>query len=281
MTSTLTKNQKKTRRAEFVDDDGKLCVIEVEIRHDDECGNGHNTFSITGTVYDRHERIPGERPIRNSKGESVWPGSSGCIHEEIAKRMPELAPFIKWHLTSTDEPMHYIANAAFHASDRDHNGLRKGEPSRFEYGLKFDDVPITHQLKSTKFWQFLKERVGTGEFQIAEHQHPPDSGNYKFAPKYSFVGYAEKWHECPFDSRIEAEEFAAALKQCRVAFVKIPVEFSEGKERDLDAARSCAVWPDATDDELMADDLKERLAERLPALQAEFQAAVESLGFTF
>ena len=42
-----------------------------------------------------------------------------------------------------------------------------------------------------------------------------------------------------------------------------------------------AIWPEATDEELTAPDLKERLEARLPALLEEFQAAVESLGFTW
>ncbi len=55
----------------------------------------------------------------------------------------------------------------------------------------------------------------------------------------------------------------------------------EGKERELDFARSSAIWPEATDAELMADDLKDRLIERQSQLLAEFKAAVESLGFTY
>ena len=46
--------------------------------------------------------------------------SGGCIHDEVKKYFPELVPYIKWHLTSMEEPMHYIANTVYHASDRDH-----------------------------------------------------------------------------------------------------------------------------------------------------------------
>lgn len=55
----------------------------------------------------------------------------------------------------------------------------------------------------------------------------------------------------------------------------------EGKERQLDAARSSAVWEDATDEELSvpAEQLKQALMERLPALQAEFKDALIELGF--
>lgn len=45
----------------------------------------------------------------------------------------------------------------------------------------------------------------------------------------------------------------------------------EGKDRELDYARASAVWPDATDEELMAPDLKEKLEARLPALMQEFE----------
>ena len=55
----------------------------------------------------------------------------------------------------------------------------------------------------------------------------------------------------------------------------------EGKARELDAARHAAIWPDATDAELTNPGLKERLDARLPALLAEFRAAVEELGFTY
>lgn len=51
----------------------------------------------------------------------------------------------------------------------------------------------------------------------------------------------------------------------------------EGKERELDHARSSAVWPDATDEELMAPDLKEKLEARLPALMQEFKLAMMDL----
>lgn len=53
------------------------------------------------------------------------------------------------------------------------------------------------------------------------------------------------------------------------------------KRRDLAAARSSACWPDATDEDLTAPGLEDRLRARLPGLMWEFKAAVESLGFTY
>ena len=113
--SVLTKKQVKTFRTEYTNEDGQPCVLIAEVRYDDKCNNGHNTFTITGGLYDRSDRIPHEASVKNSSGKTLWLGSCGCLHDEISKRFPELAPFIKWHLVSTDGPMHYIANAMYHA----------------------------------------------------------------------------------------------------------------------------------------------------------------------
>jgi len=44
----------------------------------------------------------------------VWREESfGTVHTEIATHFPELAPLIKWHLVSTEAPMHYVANGLF------------------------------------------------------------------------------------------------------------------------------------------------------------------------
>lgn len=151
--SVLTKNQKKTFGPKPIDGWGKGAQITATVRFDDECGNGHNSFAITAEI-----RRPRARDC----------DACGCLHDEVAKHFPELAPLIKWHLCSTDGPMHYIANTEYH------------------------------------------------------------------------------------------------VKQGR-----------------LDYARSTAIWPDATEEELKAPGLHKELQERLPALMSEFRAAVESLGFTW
>jgi len=69
----------------------------VIIRHDDSCGNGHNTFTITGEY--RHF----------SSGLYM----AGCIHEEIGRKFPDLKHLFKWHNCSTDGPLHYIENTMF------------------------------------------------------------------------------------------------------------------------------------------------------------------------
>ncbi len=95
-------NQKiKTFSREYMEH-GRKQRLSVELRFDDDCRNGHETFSITASGWE-WER-------------GAWRETfGGCCHEEIAKRFPELAPLIQWHLVSTDGPMNYTANTLYHA----------------------------------------------------------------------------------------------------------------------------------------------------------------------
>ena len=193
-----------------IKDYGKGATLSVELRFDDSCRNGHETFSITGDV---------RSPARWEAG--------GCLHDDIAKVFPELAPLIKWHLTSTDGPMHYVADTCYHAGDRDCYGLRRGERRPI---LGPDKVPT---------WV---PKITPEKYVKGDDQPPPVLVEY------------ELW--------------------CREG---------EGKERDLAAARSCAVWPDATDEELCQErpQLEAALKARLPALLAEFKQAMLEIGFIY
>lgn len=221
MTTTLTRDQKKHFRADYTEVDGTPAVLIAKVRYDDECGNGHNTFSITGELYDRPSYMRGEPAVDHESGKRLWLGACGCLHDEIAKRFPELAPLIKWHLTSSDGPMHYIANTVYHADEH-------GPTHAWVYFTGPDPLKIDTQ---ERLLGYVKAR------QAHEAEGQP--------------GYRVEW-----DART-------------------------AKVRDLDAARASAVWPEATDEDLTAPGLRERLEARHAALMAEFRAAVESLGFTY
>jgi hypothetical protein len=261
--SKLTKQQYKSFGPRAIKGYGDGAAIWCHVRYDDECGNGHNTFAITGTV-----RVPKQRDA----------AAGGCLHDDIAEAFPELAKYIKWHLCSSDGPMHYVANTKHFASDRDCWGYAKGEPSAWEYGVRFNGVPVTHRI-SKKFYDFIQGRKGTGPFYVVAFAHDRDPKTY--SPNFSLIGFAEKWHECPFRDKTEAEEFCEALNTCEVGFVKVPTAFSNGKERELDNARAAAIWPDATDEELTAPGLEDRLMARLPKLLEDFRHDMEELGFTW
>lgn len=257
----------------------------VLIRHDDECENGHETFSVTANIYGGPYQETDKRKC--GYGEPVV---CGCCHDILAAYVLEVAHLIKWHLVSTDGPMHYPVNAIYHAGDRDHNGHKAGEPSSWSHAIQFGSNPIKHKV-STKLWKWLKEESAHPghekyDFEVIRMDHENRAGEtFKFAPKYTYGGYphATRWHECPFDTEPEALEFLKALQKQDPQFLQVPTAWSDGKQRELDHARSNAVWPDATDEELMVEpeQLKAVLLARLPKLMEEFKAIVEAEGFKY
>lgn len=189
--------------------------ITVNIRFDDQCKNGHQSFSITADVYTDASRL--RRDCQ----------ACGCLHDDIARIFPTLAPLIKWHGVNTDGPTHYIANTLYHAGDRDCHGLRKGESRQ-----------IINGRTGKPSWRLVSEPADLPQYIDSDTQ-PTEQAIRHYVP----------W--------------------CRIG---------EGKTRDLTTARSTAVWPEATDEQLTSDELPALLAARLPALIAEFKADMERIG---
>lgn len=217
--SKLVKKQKKNI-PKFLSTKDFTGIIIVNLRYDDECGNGHNTFSVTADMYEA---------TKNGKYRDY---AFGMLKDEIRKHFPEYEKYLKWHLCSSDGPMHYIANTLYHASDKDCWGGKKGEVRWYRYNVKVN-----------------------GGLVFAEDVEP-----YKLPDKK------------------EAMEIADRIGG---VIVPVPWVYHEGKDRELDWARDSAIWPDATDEELLSPDLKEKLEARLPALMLEFKAMIEELGFEY
>jgi len=57
-------------------------------------------FSITAEI----NRLHGRRWMEDA---------GGMLHGEVAMHFPMLEPYLKWHLVSTDGPMHYLENAQY------------------------------------------------------------------------------------------------------------------------------------------------------------------------
>ena len=184
---------------------GKDYQIAVDVRFDDECNNGHESFSMTADITENRRFY-----------------MSGCCHDEIAKHFPSLAKLVKWHLSSTDGPMHYIANTLYHA-------VEHGPTHAWVYytGTSMSD-PLRLSPGETK------ERL-LGYFKAAKAKEAEGK-----------PGYRVEWDE----------------KTIKVA--------------NFDHARSSAIWPEATVEQLRD---KEQLAARLPGLLAEFHADMVAAGF--
>lgn len=230
--SKLTKHQQKTFRRDFMER-GQPVTIVATVRYDDRCGNKHNTFSITADRYgaDRH---PGEPTVNyagpDGTGRVLWLNSCGCLHADVAAHFPDLAPLIKWHLTSSDGPMHYVANTTYHADEHGPNR------AWVYYSPEKDGTPLDPLNLSGYSKENGKECL-LGYFDAEKARRAEGQ-----------PGYRVQWDE----------------KTAKVA--------------NLEYARSSAVWPDATLEQLRD---KAQLEARLPALMAEFRAAVESLGFVY
>jgi hypothetical protein len=167
MRTQRTDKQVKVYGPRFYTEDGARMRITAKVRYDDSCRNGHNSFAITCD-------------IATQKRNGRWyDEGGGAAHELIAAHFPELAPFMKWHLTSSDGPLHYIENTAYWAGKRGHCNGQPGDPPNLAH------------------------------------------------------------------------------------------------------ARKCAVWPDATDEDLTAPGLEDRLRARLPRLLEDFKRDVQSLGLVY
>ena len=216
---------------------GPGAYIVAELRFDDDCQNGHETFAMTATI-----QKPRARHCE----------ACGCLHEEMARYFPELAPLIKWHLVSTDGPMHYLANTVYHAGDRDHNGLRAGEskPVRCNGGGNLWKLVAVNApgvlISTTPTGDEYKEKASLPLFILE---------NCKRSETVPGVVPTLRW--------------------------EVDMVEGKGKARELEHARSSAVWPEATDAELSVEpgELRKALEARLPKLLADFRADIEAAGF--
>ena len=75
-----------------------------------------------------------------------------------------------------------------------------------------------------------------------------------------------------------ANEFLKALQNHEYGYIKIPTQWNKAVKPNIDAARSCTIWPDATLKQLSNE---KALLKRLPKLIKEFQTAIEELGFIY
>jgi hypothetical protein len=74
----------------------------IKIRLNDECGNGHEDFSLTADIYEK-------------KGNGQWCDvGGGCCHDHILALRPDLKPFADLHLSTWQGvPMHAFSNAFY------------------------------------------------------------------------------------------------------------------------------------------------------------------------
>ena len=256
----------------YRDYDRKGALIHYELRFDNELGNKRSSFAVTASLSNVREQDA---------------GSIGCNHEALAEAFPELAHLARWHMAGTDGPWGYVGNTIFLAGDRDPRGHREGEPWAWHDAVRFGEVPMLYRINNglPEFLREIADYDPAGqEAQLVPIAVPyKGDSSHKFSPKWQFAGQPPRsWAGCPFDTEMEAEAFGASVLH-GFTLERIPHLFSEGKVRELDTARRAAIWPEATDAELMQEPeaLRAQLQARLPALMEAFRADVAAAGLVF
>jgi len=278
----LTKNQKRELTREFYEN-GQKYIYDAVIRFDDECNNGHNSFSITGTLW---------RGRRTPRTESTFE-CGGCTHDIFAKVFPEYAHLLKWHLHSTDGPMRTVSNALYHASEKDCWGRLKGEPYAYKKTLRFVGFPFTFKLNQ-KILEWIEaltpEQLKTLEVYEVVKTKDPETYSPNYHIKAEGVGQAPKefenpcpWYGCSFNNKQDAVEMVEALKTLPFEIVETPTRWGKGKNRDYNAFRNHLNWPDATNEmiELPPDELKPLIEAHIEKTGNVMRKEIEAFGFTW
>lgn len=118
----------------------------------------------------------------------------------------------------------------------------------------------------------------TGELYGSDRSDSFGCIHEEIAEHFPELRHLLKWHGCTTDGPLHYIANTVYRAGDRDHWGK-----AGEKERDLDAARRSAIWPDATDEQLCSskEELTALLEARLPALLKEFRRDVEAFGFTY
>lgn len=92
----------------------------IDIRCDDECKNGNDTFAITGTTLGRACTSRHLDAVKYNDGKYYVHESGGCIHDIILASHPELKILVDLHLSDGHGvPLYAVENGYHHMRNRD------------------------------------------------------------------------------------------------------------------------------------------------------------------
>lgn len=130
-------------------------TIEINIRLNDECKNGPQDFSITGTIWEKNQPKIDRYMIRG-----------GAIGDYIAQEFPELAIFNDLHLSDRKGvPMYAIGNGFYHIKNnpeyvKDHLHVNDDELKTI---LTAEDEThlhiLVHNMKLPERWQEMANKA--------------------------------------------------------------------------------------------------------------------------
>lgn len=121
----------------------------------------NGVFTATAEIHSISEQSPYFSITADLK-EGSRDVAGGCMHDEVREYFPQLAKYIRWHLTSGKEPLHYIPNALYHAGFcKDMEDARNIEylKSTVVYGALESDMSVDlEKLNADALKSFLTNR---------------------------------------------------------------------------------------------------------------------------
>ena len=122
-TQTQTTEKTNDLRHTIIASDKDGNYMDIKIRLNDECKNGHQDFAITATIYEKGKPRTDRYMI-----------AAGCCHDEIVESKPELKIFVNLHSCDWEGiPMYAIENGFFHLK----NGFNDEKPDMPVFKEKF------------------------------------------------------------------------------------------------------------------------------------------------
>lgn len=156
--NTATQEQSNNLR-HTIDVNNHTANIQIKIRLNDECKNGHQDFSITATIWETGKK----RTDRNMI-------SGGCCHDDILEIRPDLKPFVNLHLADyTGCPMYAVENGFYH--------LKHG----------FNNTKTTDANFKSEFCEYY--RINPAQFD----ELSTSENQQRYALKLVKLGVLEQW----------------------------------------------------------------------------------------
>jgi len=204
--ATTTDNKTNDLRHTINTKDSEGNTMIIKIRLNDECKNGHQDFSITGSIYEKGKPMSDRYHI-----------AGGCIHDDILKSHPELKIFVNLHLCDYEGiPMYAVENGYYHLT----NGFNNTKPdaanfkdefceyyriagkqfnelktakNQLQYALKLQSLNILQQWKHEATAAIDTLQTMTGKIFVVDSQktqfHAPTLEAIKEEEKKQAAGY--------------------------------------------------------------------------------------------
>ena len=159
--NTQTQTATNDLRHSILTHDEEGNPIYIQIRLNDECKNGHQDFSITGSIYQKGKPKIDKYNI-----------AGGCIHEEILKARPDLKIFVSLHGCDLEGIPTYAVENGF-----------------FNLNTGFNNKPTDSQAFKDEFCEYY--RITPAQFDVLK----TSKNQLQYALNLQGLNILQQWKE--------------------------------------------------------------------------------------